>query len=129
MLPTKFQFSWSCGFRGEYLFRNRPIRNTYCLWWPCLLTDRTKRAIFMEHLTKILLSKFQFVTVFTVFRLFILITKHTHMYINSRIIQTKQKRFFPFFSFFVNRYDIICILIAESCKQNLFSFFIPFFSC
>jgi hypothetical protein len=38
------------------------------------------------------------------------------MYINSRIIQTKQKRFFPFFpfsflffSFFVNRYDIICI--------------------
>jgi hypothetical protein len=27
-------------FREEYLFRNRPIRNKNCLWWPCLLTDR-----------------------------------------------------------------------------------------
>jgi hypothetical protein len=42
------------------------------------------------------------------------------MHINNRIIQTKQKRFFPFFSFFfVNRYDIICILIAGSYKVNL----------
>ena len=51
---------------------------------------------------------------------FILITKHKHMYINSRIIQTKQKSlsfFFPFFSFFVNRYDIIRILIAESYRN------------
>ena len=44
----------------------------------------------------------------------IIIIKHKHMYINSRIIQTKQQRFFPFFpfsspffSFFVNMYDII----------------------
>ena len=65
---------------------------------------------------------------------FILITKHKHMYINSRIIQTKQKRFFPFlpflFFFFVNRYDIIRILIAESYKQNKkdFSLSFPFFS-
>ena len=22
------------------LFRNQPIRNRNCLWWPCLLTDR-----------------------------------------------------------------------------------------
>ena len=61
-----------------------------------------------------------------VYMQFILITKHKHMYINNRIIQTKQKRFFPFFSFFVNRYDMICILIAESYKKSFFSFFIPF---
>ena len=53
-----------------------------------------------------------------VYMQFILITKHKHMYINSRIIQTKQKRFSPSFSFFVNRYDIICILIAESYKKK-----------
>ena len=52
-----------------------------------------------------------------------LITKHKHMYINSRIIQTKQKRFFPFFPFFVNRYDIIRILKAESYKTSVFPFF------
>jgi hypothetical protein len=28
------------GFRGEDFFRNQPIRNKNCLWWPCLLTDR-----------------------------------------------------------------------------------------
>ena len=42
------------------------------------------------------------------------------MYINSRIIQTKQNRFFPFFSFFVNKYDIIRILITESYKKSCF---------
>ena len=36
-----------------------------------------------------------------VYMQFILITKHKHMYINSRIIQTKQKGFVPFFSFFL----------------------------
>ena len=39
MLPTKFQFIWSSGFR-EDLKKNRPIRNKNCLWWPCLLMDR-----------------------------------------------------------------------------------------
>jgi hypothetical protein len=24
----------------EKIFKNRPIRNKNCLWWPCLLTDR-----------------------------------------------------------------------------------------
>jgi hypothetical protein len=24
----------------EKIFRNRPIRNKNCLWWPCLLMDR-----------------------------------------------------------------------------------------
>jgi hypothetical protein len=41
MLPTKFWFIWPSGFRGEYFFRNQPIRNNNCLWWPCLLTDRS----------------------------------------------------------------------------------------
>ena len=27
-------------FKGEDFFRNRPIRNKNCMWWPCLLTDR-----------------------------------------------------------------------------------------
>ena len=35
-----------------------------------------------------------------VYMQFILITKHKHMYINSRIIQIKQKRLFPFFFLF-----------------------------
>ena len=41
MLPTKFQFIWPSGFRGE----NRPIRNKNCLWWPCLLMDRDEISI------------------------------------------------------------------------------------
>jgi hypothetical protein len=40
MLPTKSQFIWESGFRGEDFFRNQPIRNKNCLWRPCLLTDR-----------------------------------------------------------------------------------------
>ena len=27
-------------FQRWRFFRNRPIRNKNCLWWPCLLTDR-----------------------------------------------------------------------------------------
>jgi hypothetical protein len=70
-----------------------------------------------------------------VYMQFILITKHKHMYINSRIIQNKTKDFslsFPFFSLFVNtcRYDIIGILIiiAESYKKKIvfLFFFFPF---
>ena len=26
-------------FQGRRFFRNRPIRNNNCLWWPCLLTN------------------------------------------------------------------------------------------
>ena len=26
-------------FQRRKLFRNRPIRNKNCMWWPCLLTD------------------------------------------------------------------------------------------
>jgi hypothetical protein len=39
MLPTKFRFIYPGDFRGEDLFKNQPIRNKNCLWWPCLLTD------------------------------------------------------------------------------------------
>ena len=42
MLPTQFQFIWPSSFRGEDFFRNQPIRNKNCLWWPCLLTDWDK---------------------------------------------------------------------------------------
>jgi hypothetical protein len=44
MLPTKFRFIWPCSFRGEDLFRNQPIRNKNCLWWPCLLTDQDEMS-------------------------------------------------------------------------------------
>jgi hypothetical protein len=40
MHPTKFRFIWQSCFRREDFFRNQPIRNKNCLWWPCLLTDR-----------------------------------------------------------------------------------------
>ena len=40
MLPTKFRSTLQSGFRGEDFFRNHPIRNKNCLWWPCLLTDQ-----------------------------------------------------------------------------------------
>jgi hypothetical protein len=29
-------------FQRRRYFRNQPIRNKNCLWWPCLLTDREK---------------------------------------------------------------------------------------
>jgi hypothetical protein len=44
MLPTKFQFIWESGFRGEIFFRNQPIRNKNGLWRPCLLTDRDEMS-------------------------------------------------------------------------------------
>jgi hypothetical protein len=30
--------------RGEYFFKNRPIRNKNCLWQPCLLMDRDEMS-------------------------------------------------------------------------------------
>ena len=29
-------------FQRRRFFRNRPIRNKNCMWWPCLLTNRDK---------------------------------------------------------------------------------------
>ena len=31
-------------FQRRRLFRNQPIRNNNCLWWPCLLTDRDEMS-------------------------------------------------------------------------------------
>ena len=32
-------------YNGEgFFFRNEPIRNKNCLWWPCLLTDRDEMS-------------------------------------------------------------------------------------
>ena len=28
----------------EKIFRNQPIRNNNCLWWPCLLKDQNERS-------------------------------------------------------------------------------------
>jgi hypothetical protein len=32
--------SFSKAVSEEKIFRNRPIRNKNCLWWPCLLMDQ-----------------------------------------------------------------------------------------
>jgi hypothetical protein len=50
MLPTKFQFIWPSGYRGEDFFRNQPIRNKNCLWRPCLITDRDEMRILYRGL-------------------------------------------------------------------------------
>jgi hypothetical protein len=44
VLPTKLLFIWLLGFRGEDFFRNQPITNKNCLWWPCLWTDRDEMS-------------------------------------------------------------------------------------
>ena len=31
-------------FQRRRFFRNRPIRNKNCMWWPCLLTDQEKMS-------------------------------------------------------------------------------------
>jgi hypothetical protein len=32
-------------FQRRRFFRNQPIRNKNCLWWPCLLTNRDEMSI------------------------------------------------------------------------------------
>jgi hypothetical protein len=31
-------------FQGRRFFRNQPIRNKHCLWWPCLSTDQNEMS-------------------------------------------------------------------------------------
>jgi hypothetical protein len=31
-------------FQRRTFFRNRPIRNKNCMWWPCLLTNRDEKS-------------------------------------------------------------------------------------
>ena len=44
MLPTKFQFIWERGFRGEDFLEINQSENKNGLWWPCLLTDRDEMS-------------------------------------------------------------------------------------
>jgi hypothetical protein len=39
MLPTKFGSFGEAVSEEKIFFRNQPIRNKNCWWWPCLLTD------------------------------------------------------------------------------------------
>jgi hypothetical protein len=34
-----------CAQAIRRFFRNQPIRNKNCLWWPCLLTDQDEMSI------------------------------------------------------------------------------------
>ena len=43
MCPTRFQFIWPSGFRGEDFYKSA-YQKEACLWRPCLLTDRDKRC-------------------------------------------------------------------------------------
>ena len=36
----------------EKIFRNRPIRNKNCLWWPCLLMNRDEMSNLYRRLSK-----------------------------------------------------------------------------
>ena len=37
-------------FQRRRFFRNQPIRNKNCMWWPCLLTDRDEmNTLHREH--------------------------------------------------------------------------------
>jgi hypothetical protein len=46
---------------SEKLFKNQPIRNKNCLWWPCLLTDRNERVFFIENLPRMPPTEFRFI--------------------------------------------------------------------
>ena len=41
-IDASYQVSYHLAkrFQRKSCFRNRPIRNMNCLWWPCLLTDQ-----------------------------------------------------------------------------------------
>jgi hypothetical protein len=43
---ASYQFSVHMAkqFQRRRFFRNRPIRNKNCMWWPCLLTDRDEMS-------------------------------------------------------------------------------------
>ena len=67
MLPTKFRFIWPSIFRKEGFFRNQPIKNKNCLWWPCLSTDWDEISILYRgpsidapyHVSVYLATRFQ----------------------------------------------------------------------
>ena len=39
-------------FQRRRFYKNRPIRNKNCLWWPCLLTDQNETSILYRGSSK-----------------------------------------------------------------------------
>ena len=60
MLPTRFRIIGKA-VSEEKIFRNRPIRNKNCLWWPCLLMDRDEMSNFIVDCPQMLPTKFQII--------------------------------------------------------------------
>ena len=48
-------------FQRRRFFRNQPIRNKNCLWWPCLLTDRDEMSNLDREPSQMLPTKFRFI--------------------------------------------------------------------
>ena len=48
-------------FQRRFFFRNQPIRNKNCLWWPCLLTDRDEMSNCNRGLSIDASIKFRFI--------------------------------------------------------------------
>ena len=59
LLPSFVSFGHAV--TDENIFRNRPIKNKNCLWWPCLLMNRDEMSIFIEDLPRMLPTKFRFI--------------------------------------------------------------------
>ena len=45
-IDASYQVSYHLAkrFQRKSCFRNRPIRNNNCLWWPCFLTDQNRMS-------------------------------------------------------------------------------------
>jgi hypothetical protein len=53
-IDASFQVSFHLAmwFQRRRFFRNQPIRNKNCLWWPCLLMDRDEMSNLYRGPTK-----------------------------------------------------------------------------
>jgi hypothetical protein len=43
-------------FQRIRFFRNRPVRNKNCMWWPCLQTDRDEMSNLHRKATHVLIT-------------------------------------------------------------------------
>jgi hypothetical protein len=43
-VDASYQVSVAKQFQRRRFFRNQPIRNKNCMWWPCLLTNRDEMS-------------------------------------------------------------------------------------
>ena len=48
-------------FQRRRFFKNRPVRNKNCLWWPCLSMDQDKMSILYRGLSIDASYQFQFI--------------------------------------------------------------------